>query len=57
MLRSVPADELARPGDTLTLRTESALPRFNRARVTATIGRGLYNRTLEEAVSGAMYGE
>ena len=50
-------DEPARKGDTLTIQTKSVLPKFNKEKVTVSIGRGLYNRTLEEALEGLKKGE
>jgi hypothetical protein len=48
----VPAQE----GDTAVLRTESELPRFNKERVTVSLGRGLYSRELETALIGKKLG-
>ena len=56
-LLPVPRDEAAREGDTLTIRAESELPKFNRPSVTVTLGRGLYDRTLEAALIGLRVGE
>lgn len=56
-LLPLPAEAPAEAGDTLTLRTASELPRFNRERVTVTIGRGLYDKGLEEALAGKRAGE
>lgn len=44
-------------GDTLTLCTVSELPKFNKTRVTVSIGRGLYDKMLEEALVGLKSGE
>ena len=56
-LAPLPADAPAELGDTLTLRTASALPKFNKERVVVTLGRGLYDRDLEEALAGKKAGE
>ena len=52
-----PEGTCAEAGDTLTLCTVSALPKFNNPRVTVSIGRGLYDKTLEAAVVGLQVGE
>lgn len=57
VLTSLPAEEAAREGDTAVLRTESAIPKFNKERVTVTLGRGLYNKELELALIGRRAGE
>lgn len=44
-------------GDTAVLKTESSLPKFNKERVTVTLGRGLYNKDLETALVGKAVGE
>lgn len=44
--------ECAENGDTAVLKTESVLPRYNKPKVTVTLGRGLYNRELENALIG-----
>ena len=49
--------EAAKTGDTLTLCTQSSLPKFNKDQVTVSIGRGLYNKALEEALVGLKKGE
>ena len=53
----LPADGTIQTGDTVTLRTVSALPKFNKERVVVTIGRGLYDKTLEEALAGKKAGD
>ncbi len=50
VLAPLPDDECAVLGDTLTLRTVSELPKFNKERVVVSIGRGLYDRSLEDAL-------
>lgn len=57
VLAPVPEGECAQLGDTVTLATASSLPKFNKSRVTVSIGRGLYDRGLEEAVAGRRAGE
>lgn len=57
VLSDVPQGTAAQTGDTVTLRTVSALPRFNKEKVTVSIGRGLYDKTLEAAVEGLKCGE
>ena len=57
VLAPLPEGECAALGDTLTLRTTSELPKFNKERVTVSIGRGLYDKGLEEALVGKKAGE
>ena len=57
VLLPLPAEEKAQTGDTAVLRTESALPKFNKDRVTVTLGRGLYSRELESSLIGKTTGE
>lgn len=52
----LPADGTIQTGDTVTLRTVSALPKFNKERV-VTIDRGLYDKTLEEALASKKAGD
>lgn len=56
-LKVLPEGTKAEEGDTLTLRTESVLPKFNKEKVTISIGRGLYDKTLEKALVGKRVGE
>ena len=56
-LRPLPEGAAAQTGDTVTLRTVSALPKFNKERVVVTLGRGLYDRGLEDALLGKKAGE
>ncbi len=57
VLTPLPDGEPAQEGDTAILKTESALPRFNKERVTVTLGRGLYSRELEQSLIGKAVGE
>lgn len=56
-LKEVPEETKAEEGDTLTLHTESVLPKFNKEKVTVSIGRGLYDKALELALVGKVKGE
>lgn len=57
VLTPLPAGEPAQTGDTAVLKTVSELPRFNKEKVTVTLGRGLYNRELENELIGKRAGE
>ena len=57
VLAPVPMSEAALTGDTAVLKVNSVIPRFNKERVTATLGRGLYSRELEDAVIGLKAGD
>lgn len=57
VLAPLPEGSPAEPGDTLTLHTVSELPKFNRERVTVSIGRGLYDKGLEDALVGKKVGD
>ncbi len=57
VLALLPEGACAELGDTLTLRTVSELPKFNKERVTVSIGRGLYDKGLETALVGKKAGE
>lgn len=57
VLQLLPAGAKAETGDTLTLKTESELPKFNKERVSVSIGRGLYDKGLEEALTGRQVGD
>lgn len=57
VLAALPEGEAAQVGDTAVLKTVSDLPKFNKERVTVTLGRGLYNRDLENALIGRKVGE
>ena len=57
VLLPLPAEEKARAGDTAVLKTESTLPKFNKDRVTVTLGRGLYSKELENSLIGKAAGE
>ena len=51
-LAQIPEGESAAAGDVAELKTESALSRFNKTSITVTLGSGLYDKKLEEAVIG-----
>ena len=57
VLLPLPAEEKAQAGDTAVLKTESAMPKFNKDRVTVTLGRGLYSKELENSLIGKAAGE
>lgn len=57
VLTPLPEGEAAQVGDTAALKTVSDLPKFNKERVTVTLGRGLYNRELEDALVGRRVGD
>lgn len=57
ILVPLPEGSCAEPGDTLTLHTVSELPKFNKERVTVSIGRGLYDKGLEAVLVGKKAGE
>ena len=57
VLAPVPMREAALTGDPAVLKVNSVIPRFNKERVTATLGRGLYSRELEDAVIGLKAGD
>lgn len=57
VLETQPEGTKAQVGDTLVLRTESELPKFNKQRVTVSLGRGLYDKGLEGALVGLAVGE
>lgn len=50
-------EEQAAAGDTATIKASSDIPRYNKEKVTATLGRGLYNKELEEALIGHRAGD
>lgn len=52
-----PKDACAEEGDTLTLKTVSTLPKFNKPKVTVSIGRGLYDKGLEAVMVGKKAGD
>lgn len=56
-LVSQPEGTCAETGDTLTLKTVSTLPKFNKSKVTVSIGRGLYDKGLEAAMVGKKAGD
>lgn len=57
VLLPVPEGEPAQPGDTVTMATVSEVPKFNKPRVTASLGRGLYNNDLEAMAIGKKVGD
>ena len=57
VLQPVPAEEAAQIGDTVTMSTVSELPKFNKPKVTASLGRGLYHKELETMAVGKKAGD
>lgn len=57
VLQLLPEGTKAEIGDTLTLKTVSELPKFNKEKVSVSIGRGLYDKGLEEALVGKQVGD
>lgn len=57
VLQPVPAEEAAQIGDTVTMATVSELPKFNKPKVTASLGRGLYHKELETMAVGKKAGD
>lgn len=57
ILLPVPKTDAAQIGDTVTFKTESQIPKFNKEKVTVSIGRGLYNKDLENAAVGKTVNE
>lgn len=57
VLAALPEQETAKEGDTAVLKTVSELPKFNKDRVTVTLGRGLYDKGLESALIGHKAGD
>ncbi len=57
VLHLLPEGTKAEIGDTLTLKTVSQLPKFNKEKVSVSIGRGLYDKGLEEALVGKQVGD
>lgn len=57
VLVPLPEGETAQSGDTAVLKTVSEIKKFNKERVTVTLGRGLYNRELENALLGGKVGD
>lgn len=56
-LSAIGEGEAAQTGDTITFKTESELPKFNKEKVTVSIGRGLYNKELETEAAGKKAGD
>lgn len=57
VLVTLPEQETAAVGDTAVLKVTGKTPKFNKERVTVTLGRGLYNKDLEAALMGKKVGE
>lgn len=57
VLLPIPAGEVAQTGDTVTMTTVSEIPKFNKPKVTASLGRGLYNKDLETMAVGKKVGD
>ena len=57
VLLPIPEGEAAQAGDTVTMTTVSQIPKFNKPKVTASLGRGLYNKDLETMAIGKMVGD
>lgn len=57
VLLPVPEGTAAQLGDTITFQTKSELPKFNKEKVTVSIGRGLYNKELETEAVGKKAGD
>lgn len=57
VLLPLPDGAKAEVGDTAVLKVESAIPKFNKERVTVTLGRGLYSKVLEPLLLGKTVGE
>lgn len=57
VLQPLPEGTKAEIGDTLTLKTVSELPKFHKEKVAVSIGRGLYDKGLEEALVGKQVGD
>lgn len=57
VLLPIPAGEVAQLGDTVTMSTVSEIPKFNKPKVTASLGRGLYNKDLETMAVGKKVGD
>lgn len=57
VLLPIPEGEAAQIGDTVTMSTVSELPKFNKPKVTASLGRGLYNKDLETMAIGKKVGD
>lgn len=57
VLLPLPEGTKAEVGDTAVLKTESTLNKFNKERVTVTLGRGLYSKELELLLIGKAVGK
>ncbi len=56
-LRKVPAEEPVQQGDTVTFSCESGLLKYNRPKLTLSVGRGLFSRAVEDALIGRTAGD
>jgi len=56
-LADLSEDEALQKGDSVQLRVESSMPRFNKERVTVDLGSGLYDKALEAGVVGRHVGD
>ncbi len=57
VLTTIGADEVAETGDSITMATVSNIPKFNKPSVKVSLGRGLYNKELEDMVLGKKIGD
>ena len=57
VLVTLPEQETAAVGDTAVLKVRGKTPKYNKERVTVTLGRGLYNKDLEAVLIGKKAGE
>ncbi len=57
VLTTIGADEVAETGDSITMATVSNIPKFNKPNVKVSLGRGLYNKELEDMVLGKKIGD
>lgn len=57
VLLPLPQGEPAIRGDTATIKVASNMPRYNKEKVTVTLGRGLYNKELEEELISHRVGD
>lgn len=57
VLLPIPEGKAAQLGDTVTMTTVSEIPKFNKPKVTASLGRGLYNKALEIMAVGKKVGD
>lgn len=57
VLKPLQDSDIILKGDTVVISTESALPKFNKPRVSLTIGRGLYSSEIEDCLKGKHIGD